>query len=661
MTDLSAFDSVVDALAEHGIRGNGTTATARCPGHGDRNPSLSLRRIDGQVLMFCHAGCDTRDVLAAVGLGLRDLYDDPKGATYRYDDGRVVHRSPDKRFRQSGNTQGRAQLYRVEKIQAAVAGGETIYLVEGEKDVHALESVGVIATTNPMGAANWATVDPAPLHGGRIVVIPDRDEAGKRWARDVLATLDGICQSVQVMLAKVGKDAADHVAAGHTLKDLILADLDVADDQDKGWSGNLQDGGAFLFDGPEEVEPIWGRGDEVLWAEGEALIVAGPPGVGKTTLAGQVVRARLGFADQVLGYPVWPTGSKVLYLAMDRPRQIRRSLLRQFRPEDRATADARLVVWKGPPPFDLAKFPGLLLDLARKAGADTVIVDSLKDAFIGLTDDEAAAGYNRARQTALVKEVEVLELHHQRKSGANNAAPVTLDDLYGSVWISSGAGSVVLLWGTPGDLIVQLRHLKQPAAEVGPFHILHDHDSGTSSIHRGADLVRLATIAGVDGLTVKAAAAAIFDTDKPTDSQIEKARRRLRSLARPGGALVGQGGGRTGSPVTYRAAIRALENEVTGVTQGVTHPSGRDRVTTPPEGSRPSRNPQVTGVTVGVTGVTVPGGSRIPPAYRQGDAPLPFMTVGATGRCVGCGAPIDPAELGGEICDDCALEGVRPA
>jgi hypothetical protein len=229
------------------------------------------------------------------------------------------------------------------------------------------------------------------------------------------------------------------------------------------------------------------------------------------------------------------------------------------------------------------------------------------------------------------------------------------------VWISSGAGSVILLWGTPGDLIVQLRHLKQPAAEVGPFHILHDHDSGTSSIHRGADLVRLATIAGVDGLTVKATACAMLDTDKPTDSQIEKARRKLRSLARPGGALVGQGGGRTGSPVTYRAAIRVLENEVKGVTQGVTHPSGRDPVTTPTEGSRPSGNPQVTGVTVGVTGVTLPGGHASPPAYRQGDAPLPFVTVGPTGRCVGCDATIDPAELGGEICDDCALEGVRPA
>jgi hypothetical protein len=255
------------------------------------------------------------------------------------------------------------------------------------------------------------------------------------------------------------------------------------------------------------------------------------------------VRARLGLASQVLGYAVRPTGSKILYLAMDRPRQIRRSLLRQFRPEDRDAADERLVVWQGPPPYDLAKFPGLLLDLVRKAGADTVVVDSLKDAFLGLTDDEAAAGYNRARQTALTHgAVEVLELHHQRKSGANSTAPTTLADLYGSVWIAAGAGSVILLWGSPGDLVVQLRHLKQPMAEVGPFHILHDHDHGTSSIHRGADLVRLATIAGSGGLTVKAAAAAMYETDKLTDSDIEKARRRLRSLAKQG-FLVEQGGG----------------------------------------------------------------------------------------------------------------------
>jgi hypothetical protein len=255
---------------------------------------------------------------------------------------------------------------------------------------------------------------------------------------------------------------------------------------------DLHDGSAFLYDGSPEVESIWGRGDEVLWSGGESLVLTGPPGVGKTTLAGQVLRARL--TGQVLGYPVTPTGSKVLYLAMDRPRQIRRSLLRQFGPEDQDVLAERLQVWSGPPYKDLAKHPGMLLEMAGWAQADTVVLDSLKDAFIGLTDDDASAAYNRARQIALQAGVQVIELHHQVKRGVNSSAPTTLADVYGMAWITAGAGSVILLWGQPGDLVVQLRHLKQPAAEVGPFQILHDHSRGVSTIHRGADLKRLAEI-----------------------------------------------------------------------------------------------------------------------------------------------------------------------
>ena len=45
---------------------------ARCPAHDDRNPSLSLCDTnDGKILVHCHAGCDQRTVIAALGdLGL---------------------------------------------------------------------------------------------------------------------------------------------------------------------------------------------------------------------------------------------------------------------------------------------------------------------------------------------------------------------------------------------------------------------------------------------------------------------------------------------------------------------------------------------------------------------------------------------------------------
>lgn len=101
---------------------------------------------------------------------------------------------------------------------------------------------------------------------------------------------------------------------------------------------------------------------------------------------------------------------------MDRPKQIARSFRRMVGDAWRAELDARLTVWPGPPPYDIAKYPALLLKLAREAGADTVVVDSLKDAAVGISDDDVGAGYNRARQLALVEGVQLVELHHLRKA-----------------------------------------------------------------------------------------------------------------------------------------------------------------------------------------------------------------------------------------------------
>lgn len=193
--------------------------------------------------------------------------------------------------------------------------------------------------------------------------------------------------------------------------------------------------------------------------------------------------------------------------------------------------DARLVVWPGPPPLDLSKHPSVLREMAREAGADTVVVDSLKDAFIGLNDDEAAAGWNRARQTAIADGVQLIELHHNRKALAGaKSERLSIDSVYGSTWITSGAGSVVLLTGAPGDPIVGLRHLKQPAAEVGPMQVAHDHTAGRSRLWHGTDLVEVARLKA--GISAKNAATALFGSDTPANT--EKARRKLRALERDG-------------------------------------------------------------------------------------------------------------------------------
>lgn len=51
---------------------------ACCPAHADRSPSLSVAYRDGRWLLHCFAGCDTGDILAAVGLEMSDLFDEPK-------------------------------------------------------------------------------------------------------------------------------------------------------------------------------------------------------------------------------------------------------------------------------------------------------------------------------------------------------------------------------------------------------------------------------------------------------------------------------------------------------------------------------------------------------------------------------------------------------
>ncbi|NES28955.1 DUF3987 domain-containing protein [Micromonospora terminaliae] len=225
-----AIDRIIDALRDATglVRQSGGQWQARCPAHEDRNPSLSVRPIEGSVLLHCHAGCDTLDVLAAINMTPRDLYDEPSGnelARYQYTDAtgrptRTVHRLDGKRFTQSGDKRV-CQLYRLPKVVEAVTFGRTIYLVEGEKDVHAIESLGEVATTGPQGAENFGKVDVSPLKGARVVAIVDRDAAGEKWAALVRQRLAGYAAELTLVEAAEGKDAADHIASGRTLAELV--------------------------------------------------------------------------------------------------------------------------------------------------------------------------------------------------------------------------------------------------------------------------------------------------------------------------------------------------------------------------------------------------------------------------------------------------------
>lgn len=294
-------------------------------------------------------------------------------------------------------------------------------------------------------------------------------------------------------------------------------------------------GASFILDAPEGIPARWGIRDEVIWARDESLIITGPPGVGKTSLWAQIVLSMIGVnGSHVLGYPVEPA-SKVLYLAADRPSQIARVFRRLVGEEHRALLDARLVILRGPPDEDLGRHPTRLRDLARQAQADVVIVDSLKDVTSGLTDDDIGAGINRAFQLVLTDNIDLGISHHQRKSGSLGSKPKNLEDVYGSAFITAGAGSVILLWGKPGDEIITFDHLKTPATQVGPFTIEHDHDAGTSMVQAGSDLLGILVLNG--GCSIDQIARLMYATDTPTPAERKRVERMLKGHEKAGRVL----------------------------------------------------------------------------------------------------------------------------
>ena len=65
-----------------GPKKSGNDFIALCPAHEDRTPSLSVATGEGgRILIKCHAGCTTKDVVNAMGLDIGDLFADEARST----------------------------------------------------------------------------------------------------------------------------------------------------------------------------------------------------------------------------------------------------------------------------------------------------------------------------------------------------------------------------------------------------------------------------------------------------------------------------------------------------------------------------------------------------------------------------------------------------
>ncbi|MFJ2839980.1 toprim domain-containing protein [Nocardia sp. NPDC087230] len=113
--------------------------------------------------------------------------------------------------------------YQLPQVLDAIADGDrVIYVCEGEKDVLAAESAGLVATTNAGGALSWTAEHAQWLKGApTVIIVVDQDAAGYRRAEKVMSSLVGVVPRVRVVGAATGKDLHDHLQCGHEIADLV--------------------------------------------------------------------------------------------------------------------------------------------------------------------------------------------------------------------------------------------------------------------------------------------------------------------------------------------------------------------------------------------------------------------------------------------------------
>ena len=234
-------EQIAKALGNAKKIGRGWLASCPLPGHGqghgDKNPSLSISDgDDGKPLFKCHSGCDQHELFAAIrdygllpDIEIRDplasikplpalqapvlehewLYEDEDGEqlfikqrfktnTAKGKDYKLVSIGPDgaKRYSMSGT---RLVPYRFPELLNAKTAGRTIFLTEGEKAADALVSIGVIATSAHAGSGSWPEEITQYFAGAVVIMVPDNDLAGWKYAHKVAAALVPVVKSLRIL------------------------------------------------------------------------------------------------------------------------------------------------------------------------------------------------------------------------------------------------------------------------------------------------------------------------------------------------------------------------------------------------------------------------------------------------------------------------------
>jgi len=234
---------------------------------------------------------------------------------------------------------------------------EPIFVLEGEKATDAALRCGLVATTSSGGAQAAGKTDWSPMRNRHVVILPDGDEPGERFATDAAR----LCREAGVKDVRILRlaDHAPGLPAGGDLADILESaewcKLPLGD------AATPEDLGRWLRAAAERVEPLQSeptkpelspgpvtvcladvRPEPIRWLwenrvpSGRLTLLVGAAGCGKSLVTTDMA-ARVSTGRPWPDGAECPQGSVLLLLAEDNPADTVRPRL------DAAGADVRRV------------------------------------------------------------------------------------------------------------------------------------------------------------------------------------------------------------------------------------------------------------------------------------------------------------------------------
>jgi hypothetical protein len=330
-------------------------------------------------------------------------------------------------------------LYRLPDLLAR--SEEQVYVCEGEEAADAAATLGLLATTSPHGCESASKADWRPLAGREVVILPDNDDAGQGYARDVASILVRLQPAAKVKIVDLpGLPAKgdiydwleDHDGSEPDSLRAIIESL-----VDDAWFVDASEviGGPILQClaqvAPAAIKWLW-SGRIPL---GRITLLVGRPGEGKSFLT-TYMAARISTGSPWPDGSECPRGSVILVSAEDDPADTIRPRLDAHRADVRRVHLLSMVRRIEPDGkrheqmFTLADLLALETALQALSDCKLIVVDPI-GSFLGGRTDAHRDNEVRAVLAPVTKLAEkygpaVLIVAHRRKTGGNIADDLAL-------------------------------------------------------------------------------------------------------------------------------------------------------------------------------------------------------------------------------------------